>query len=193
MSQVAPARPESPWKMLLGFGVGLALVVTGVLWLVITTANAASAPPPGAATASLDPRIGKEVEFTLFDMAGNSVKVSDFRGRPVIINLWASWCPPCKAELPELMAFYRQYESTGLVVLAVDTEDEMEAAARFIADWQMPFTVLWDPEATVLEQLKARGLPTTYVLDRNGILRQVWNGQLMKTTLDQQIAPLVMQ
>ena len=192
MTETVRPRPESPWKMIAGFGIGLTLVVAGVLWLVSTAANASSAPATGDSN-SLDPRIGKEVEFALFDMAGNSVKVSDFRGRPVLINLWASWCPPCKAELPELMAFYEDHKQDGLVVLAVDTEDESDAAGKFIKDWQLPFTVLWDPNATVLEKLNARGLPTTYVLDRKGAMRMVWNGQLTRATLDQRVTPLLTQ
>jgi len=80
-----------------------------------------------------------------------TVKLSDYRGQPVVVNLWASWCIPCRAEMPTLIQFYNAHQSTGLVLLAVNSSDDSAPAQQFAARVHMPFSVLYDPDGRALQ------------------------------------------
>lgn len=141
----------------------------------------------GSTTAA---RRGSSIEFSLNDLENRPVRLSDYRGHPVLVNLWASWCPPCRAEMPDLIQFYRAHQADGLVLLAVDSQDNLSSAQQFVRQTQMPFPVLFDPQGGVSQILGADGFPSTYFIDRNGDLRFTWRGQISPSILEQQVVPL---
>jgi peroxiredoxin len=108
-------------------------------------------------------------DFTLPDLQGQRVRLSDFRGKVVFLNLWATWCPPCRMEMPSMEALYRRFAHDDFVVLAV-AEDEGGAAAvgSFVHDLGLTFPVLLDPEATLSPRYGATGYPETFIIDRDG-------------------------
>jgi len=108
-------------------------------------------------------------EFTLPDLNGKTYKLSDFRGKVVFLNLWATWCPPCRMEMPSMEALYRKLQQRDFVMLAV-AEDEGGAAAvgPFVRDLGLSFPVLLDPDATLAPRYGATGYPETFIIDRNG-------------------------
>lgn len=108
-------------------------------------------------------------DFTLRDLKGNQVSLSDFRGQPVVLNFWATWCAPCRAEIPHLEALYTKYKDQGLVVLGLNTETDYMKVKHF-AEPQISYTVLLDagPQS---EGYDVRGIPYTYYIDREGIIR----------------------
>lgn len=114
-------------------------------------------------------------DFKLQTADGDWVQLSDFRGQPVILNLWASWCPPCKAEMSSIQSVYDQYSSQGLVVLAVNmtTQDNLQDVWQFIAEQQLSFPVLLDEKGEVGELYQMRALPTTFFIRPDGIIEQV--------------------
>ncbi len=136
-------------------------------------------------------RNGSQVDFTLNDFSGKAVHLSDYRGKTVLVNLWASWCPPCRAEMPDLISFYQAHQSQGFVLLAVNSEDTANSAQQFAQQEQMPFPVLYDPSGTVSRLMGSNGLPSTYVIDRNGNVRFEWTGQISPAILAQQVVPLL--
>ena len=138
-------------------------------------------------------RNASAVEFALNDFSGKSIHLSDYRGKPVLVNLWASWCPPCRAEMPDLIKFYNAHQADGLVFLAVNSEDDANAAQKFVNEKQMSFPVLYDPGGTVSRIMGSNGLPNTYLIDRDGSLRFSWTGQISPAILDQRVAPLLTQ
>jgi DsbE subfamily thiol:disulfide oxidoreductase len=176
------ARPGSGRTMLvLGFAT---VLVTG---LVITTVGLTGL----GATSVAHP--GSKAEFTLNDLSGNPIRVSDYLGHPILVNLWASWCPPCRAEMPDLIRFYNAHRTDGLVLLAVNSADNRDSAQQFVRDQQMPFPVLYDPNGSVERLFGVDGLPSTFLLDREGIVRFAWTGQLTTAVLDQRVLPLLAQ
>jgi cytochrome c biogenesis protein CcmG, thiol:disulfide interchange protein DsbE len=136
---------------------------------------------------------GGTVEFSVNDFSGKTVRLSDFRGHPVVVNLWASWCPPCRAEMPTLIQFYQAHQPEGLVFLAVNSEDDSPLAQAFMSRIPLPFTVLYDPEGQIMRALGADGLPDTFLIDRNSMLRFSWTGEISQDILDQRVAPLLTQ
>lgn len=139
----------------------------------------------------VDPRVGTTTDFVLKDLSDKSIRLGDYRGRPVLVNLWASWCIPCRDEMPDLIVFHSAHQKEGLVVLAINTLDESNAAKQFAQENALPFTVLYDPSGTVQRLLRADGLPSTFLIDRAGIVRFAWMGQISPAVLNQQVSPLL--
>src|SRR5262249_56051204 len=101
------------------------------------------------------------VDFILPDIAGNVVRLSDLRGRPVLINLWATWCYPCRVEMPSMNALYQDYHARGLAIVAIATDAEGKpAVAPFLPAYRLPFPVLLPPQNMLLPPLPAPRLPT---------------------------------
>jgi len=112
--------------------------------------------------------------FTLKGLDGDSVSLSDFRGHPIVINFWASWCPPCRDEMPVMVEAYRAHKDSGLIILAVngrDQETSMRAIRRFVAEFQMSFPVLLDEHGSVRKRYRLRGLPTSVFIGADGLVR----------------------
>jgi len=122
-------------------------------------------------------------DFTLTDLNGETVRLSDWRGKTVLLNFWASWCAPCRQEMPLLQATYTAYADDGLVVLAVNMGEEKRRVEGFAADLAVTFPVLADEETTVGTLYRVRGAPTTYFIDRDGVVRQRYVGPLTSDML----------
>ncbi len=110
----------------------------------------------------------KIVDFTLSDLAGKKVKLSDFNGKVVLLNFWATWCPPCRSEIPELEALYKLYKDKGFVILGVDLQEGQSAVKDFVSKYNMSFPVLLDSTGRVGAEYGARSIPTTYLIDKDG-------------------------
>ena len=119
-------------------------------------------------------------DFALANLDGDMVRLSHFAGQPIIVNFWATWCPPCDIEMPELQAAYETYQDDGLVILAVN-EQEPAGTVRdyFIDEKQLTFTPLLDRDATVSLVYGIGGLlPTSYFIDRDGTIIAIHRGPL---------------
>lgn len=135
----------------------------------------------GAAVAEatdIQPAVGHRApDFTLRDSHGKPVQLSRVLGqRAVLLNFWATWCPPCRAEMPTMERAYRDYKARGLEILAVsiDAGSEAAVAARvneFMADLKLTFPAVLDPKGDVVRTYRLRGLPTTFLIDRKGVIR----------------------
>ena len=107
--------------------------------------------------------------FTLRDLKGNQVSLSDFRGQPVVLNFWATWCSPCRVEIPHLEALYTKYKDQGLVVIGMNVETDYMKVKHF-AESRISYTVLLDG-STQSQGYDISGIPCTYYIDREGIVR----------------------
>jgi peroxiredoxin len=131
--------------------------------------------------------------FLLLDLEGNPINLTDYRGRPVIVNFWASWCIPCKTEMPELQAAYEEYEAEGLVILAVNQDEVPETARSFFYDeMELTFTPLLDEDGIVANLYSSINvLPTTYFIDQEGVVTAVQLGPVSKEQIDDYIEDVV--
>jgi peroxiredoxin len=111
----------------------------------------------------------QQADFTLTDLHGKTWSLKDLRGKVVLLNFWATWCPPCRKEMPDLEALYERFKEQGLVVLAISDEDAAKVTP-FLAERNITYPVLLDPGRKVNEQLQIEGIPKTFVYDRGGKL-----------------------
>jgi cytochrome c biogenesis protein CcmG/thiol:disulfide interchange protein DsbE len=114
-------------------------------------------------------------DFNLNTMQGGSLQLSKLRGKPVLLSLWASWCPPCKAEMPAFEKAYRQYADQGFTVLAVNAsnQDSLADAQAFVQANGLTFPILLDTDGRVSQLYNLRSLPTSFFIGRDGVIREV--------------------
>ena len=158
------------------------ILALGLVWIFL------SADSSGASTNGLIPAPQKGFlapNFTLETLDGETVTLSDLRGQAVVVNLWATWCPPCRAEMPALQKVYVEYKERGLVILAVNStvQDERQAIPAFIAEYGLTFPVLLDVNNEAGRLYQLRSLPSTFFIRRDGIIHEVVIGGPMAEAL----------
>ncbi|NTU81654.1 MAG: redoxin domain-containing protein [Chloroflexales bacterium] len=124
---------------------------------------------------------------------GTPISLADLRGQVVLVNFWATWCPPCRAEMPAIQAAYARYHDQGFTVLAVTADEDQAAVAAFVRDHQLTFPALLDPHGSVHAAYLANTLPSSFFVDRQGVVRAVHHGPMSAALLDQQLAALLPQ
>ncbi len=175
-------RRRHPFPGGLVLGVGLILLAVAVSVLLLWDRGDGPA------------RIGAPMpDFTLTSLAGTPVRLADYGGQVVLVNAWGTWCSPCRAEMPTLNDFYRLHQSEGFVLLAVNSGDSQAEVAGFISQAHFTFPVLLDPGETVLDRLGVRGLPTSFVVGRDGLLKDIHVGEFTPQELAVEVAPLLQQ
>lgn len=120
-----------------------------------------------------------------------TLSVNDFRGRVVVVNLWASWCGPCREEAPVLERFYQQHRREGLTMLGIDTLDVTSDAQKFVKRYGLTYPMVRDPESGQSDAWGATGVPETYVVDRSGKVAAVRRGQVDAQSLNQLALPIL--
>jgi len=124
-------------------------------------------------------------DFTLQTTTGNSITLSDMRGQAVLVNLWATWCPPCRAEMPAIQKMYDEYKDQGFVVLGVDMtyQDNASAVQPFIQGNGLTFPILLDTTGQIADKYELRSLPSSFFIDRSGVVYEVVVGGPMSEAL----------
>jgi len=166
----------SPW-----IKIALLVVLAGVASLVLV-------PSPG----SESPRVGEPAPaVALPDLAGHEVTLAALRGRAVALNFWATWCPPCKEELPALAEAWRGARGSCVEFVGVTEESSREDALAEVARHELPYPVLLDADGAVARAYGVTGLPRTYLIDAEGNLRKVFSGRITRAQIEKAMAPFV--
>ena len=132
--------------------------------------------------------------FTLRTLDGTPASLSDYAGRPVLINFWASWCKPCRGEMPSIIAAYRAHQQAGLAVLAIDLTDQEGSTKdirKFQTEFQMPFPVLLDERGKARKLYALRGVPTSVFVGADGVVRVVNPGPISEAALQQHLSEIL--
>jgi thiol-disulfide isomerase/thioredoxin len=140
------------------------------------------------------PEIGAVApEFTLEQLAGGEASLSDFKGHPLIVNFWATWCKPCRTEIPLLISAYRSHQDVGLEILAVNLSDQerMKDVPIFSAELGLPFPVLLDRKGSVRRLYRLRGVPTTIFIDSAGVVQMINQGPVNTAALERGLAEIL--
>ena len=141
----------------------------GPAWVIATLEPVGEPPPPRAARFPAP-------DFTLPTLSGTPIRLAELRGKAVLLNFWATWCAPCRTEMPSIEALYQRYKDRGLDVLAVNLDLRSTAGvAAFLQEVGVTFRVGLDPSWSTARAYRVLGLPTTYLIDRAGqvIVREV--------------------
>ena len=150
---------------------------------------------PGPAFAEARPLPGKTApvagemapDFEILHPDGRRTRLSDLRGRPVIINFWASWCGPCRVEMPELVRVYEAHREAGLTILAVNLEEPEDRIQAFAQEFRIPFPVLRDPEGRLADRYQIHSLPSSIFIGRDGVIAARWIGLLTPSLLEKHL------
>lgn len=138
------------------------------------------------------PRLGNVApDFDLAGLDGEIIDLQSFRGQPVWITFWASWCPPCRAESPELVAAYKRHAAAGLVIIAVDVGEDPATVADYVEKAGLPFLVGLDRSTQVAAQYRVRGLPTHYFVDAGGVVRDMKIGPMGEKEIERRLASVL--
>jgi peroxiredoxin len=164
------------WKRAAGTLLALAVMIT-----------ACSGDDPAASSGISQGRRARD--FTLEAVDGSQISLSDYEGSVVLVNFWATWCPPCRAEIPSFEAAYRVYKDEGFVVLGINIEESRSVVEPFVAEMDVSFPVLLDEQGKVMNEYRALGLPMSLLVDREGVIAVRHMGYLsdgqMKEYLDE--------
>ena len=159
---------------------GLVIVIASVLLLSHKSSTSSSGPA----------RVGKPLgDFSLSDINGQTVHLSDYRGKVVLVNAWATWCPPCKAEMPDLNAYYQAHQANGFMLLAINAGDPASDAAAFASQKGLAFPVLLDPNTRLLNSLGIHSFPTSILVGTDGVVKAIHVGMFTPQALEAEITP----
>ncbi len=130
-------------------------------------------------------------ELALQNINGQTESLADYRDHIVLVNNWATWCPPCKAEMPTLAAYYNAHSAEGFMIIAIEAGDPVEGVAKFAQSYGLQFRVWLDPNGASLKAFGNGNLPNSYVIDRAGMVRYAWTGEISKAMLEKYVTPLL--
>ena len=182
------------------------LAVTAVLLLLLTSPIAGPTPPaaplPGAsfyrtgeggtglAVGDRPPPLATDTG-PLVDLAGDVADLASYEGRPVWVVFWASWCPPCQQETPDLQRAFEAGKATGLELIGVNVEEPADFAADYAARYGLTYRIALDPTAGAFRRWGVFGLPTHYFIDRDGLIRDRWFGPLSLAEMQRRVDLIV--
>ena len=160
----------------------------GLVWIAISsegqTSTDRSIPAPRRGFLAPD--------FSLINLDGHEIRLADFHGRPVMVNFWASWCPPCRAEMPAFQNIYTEYEAQGFVVLAVNSQESRTTAVDFAQSRALTFPILLDEDGILSSRYQAESLPTTFFINKDGYISNViYGGPISEAFLRIQVEKLL--
>jgi len=172
---------------------GLALLILGAVSLVYLATPKADPLIPVKDWVSVVPGTVSfpAPELNLTDIDGNPVALSKTAGQVVLVNNWAFWCPPCRAELPELQAYYDAHRQQGFTVIGIEAGGEKVDVAYHVKLFKLTYPIWLDPNEASLKAFQNISLPNTYVIDKTGTVRLAWAGAIDRAMLEKYVTPLL--
>ncbi|MCZ2123638.1 MAG: TlpA family protein disulfide reductase [Anaerolineales bacterium] len=130
-------------------------------------------------------------QLSLTTLSGESVSLADYRGQVILVNLWATWCLPCKREMPIFQAFYEKYQEQGFILIGINQEEQREIVQPFVEEYELSFPIWLDLKYLAQQEFHTGYIPTSYVIDRNGNVRLSWVGQISKQNLEKFVTEII--
>ena len=216
ISSPADRRRRGPWRTFVFPIVVIAAIAFAIWWLDYrpdggdSPADGRYGPlalpetlaPPGADVAAKKGALAPD--FLLQTLDGGDFRLSDYRGRPLVLNFWATWCAPCRKEIPQFVDAYDRFRDGGLVVVGVNLQESKGIVRDYADDFGMEFPIVMDRDGRVGERYRLLGLPMTFFIDRAGVVRSVFagpfveqsrgtnvQGAIASSELDQRIAEIM--
>jgi len=183
-------------------GVGVALIgVMAVLLLLFgkkdgaeqQSASAGSSSSPSSYSVTPVEVNYAAPELALQNVNGNTESLADYQDKVVLVNNWATWCPPCKAEIPTLEEYYKSHSQEGFVIIGVEAGDPQTEVLGFVKGAGITYPIWIDLENASLREFGSSGLPNSFVIDRKGMVRLAWVGEINREMLEQYVTPIILE
>jgi cytochrome c biogenesis protein CcmG, thiol:disulfide interchange protein DsbE len=171
--------------------IGIGLIAFGVAAMTLLTLRQAQAErdePSSVVPAAAD---YPAPTLTLNDLDGNPRSLADYRGQVMLVNLWATWCPPCVEELPTLNVFYSDYVKDGFIIIGIDDGEELSVVKDYVTRTGLTFPIWLDPSYLSESAFGTMNLPSSYVIDRQGQVRLQWVGAISRAMLEKYVVPII--
>jgi cytochrome c biogenesis protein CcmG, thiol:disulfide interchange protein DsbE len=189
--KTAHRRKNTPQILAMGL-IGAGLMVLGAVAMLLLPGKPAADPQADAYNSAVPVQVDFPApELSLTNLDGKPVTLADYAGGFVLVNNWATWCPPCKAEMPTLQAFYQDHQADGFTIIAIEAGEPLAQVAAFVQEQRLTFPVWPDPDQKSLNAFRNDGLPNSYLIDPQGQVRLAWSGAISRKMLDQYVAPLL--
>ena len=130
-------------------------------------------------------------QLALTDLQGKPVLLGGFVGKVILVNNWATWCPPCLEELPELQAYYQAHADQDFILIGIESGETPGVVSSFVQKHGLTYPIWLDAKNAALDSFQNWDLPSSYVIDRQGILRLSWTGPINRATLEKYVTPLL--
>ena len=184
-------KKTAPPIGLITVGIGIILIGIAALFLMPEAEAAANEGAPDEYSA-----IPMEVDYsapelTLADLEGKPESLEDYRGQVVMVNLWATWCPPCIAEIPMLQEYYEDHSADGFVMLGIDSQEKPDVVAAYIEKTGVTYPIWADEKGEAGRAFSSMSLPASFIIDRDGTVRLAWTGAVSRTVLEKYVTPII--
>ena len=171
----------------------LVIILNTALWVATGCSTATPVVEPEVSAEPTMPPIGLAVgfaapELTLTDLEGQEIRLSELRGKPVLVNFWAVWCGFCRIELPEMQEVYQEHKDDGFVILAIDVQEDPDQVKAFVDELGLTFPIIIDDTGVTTRAYRVRGLPTSYFIGPDGIILGKQIGQIDRQWMQDHLA-----
>jgi len=184
------------------FFVGVGIVLIGIMAMLLLffgkkdSASSQTATSDSSQSSSSPSVIPVEVnypapELSLQNVNGNTESLTDYRDKVVLVNNWATWCPPCKAEIPTLEAYYKAHSAEGFVIIGIEAGESQNEVLQFLKGADITYPIWFDLKNASLQAFRSSGLPNSFVIDRSGTVRLAWVGEINREVLEKYVTPLI--
>ncbi len=165
------------------------LFIAGGLLLVSAIALLLVNQSPRTASIELAQKGQPLSDFSLMDLDGETVRLSDYQGQVILVNAWATWCPPCVAEMPDLQAYYQAHQDENFIILGINAGDTFRTAFEFASQKGITFPILLDQDVSLLTDLGIHSFPTSILVGADGVVKNIHVGMYSAEELDAEISP----
>jgi peroxiredoxin len=193
---IAPPVKRTSFKRILGLaalGGGLIIMCGLALAYLLWSEVGASSVPGGYESAVPQAVDYPAPRLSLKDLDGNDVSLADYAGQVVLVNNWAYWCPPCRAEMPILERYYRDHREQNFAVIGIESGGPAQTVQYYVDQYELTFPIWLDPKIKAVAAFRNRSLPNSYVIDADGQVRLAWTGPISREMLERYLTPLLEQ
>jgi len=190
MSKKKYRRTRQQKNPMVPIGIGIFLIFIAILFMAAPKSESKADSPSSVVPVAVN---FAAPELSLENINGRTESLADYRNDVVLVNNWATWCPPCKAEMPTLSTYYNEHNADGFTIIAIEAGDAKASVSEFAQNYNLKFQVWLDPNGAALKTFGNGSLPNSYVIDRSGTVRYAWTGEINKAMLEKYVTPLLME
>lgn len=185
------AHPKSPQIIAMAL-IGTGLLILGGLTFFLLPKPNPSEPSRDGTGSSIPVAVDyPSPELALNDISGSQRSLTDYKNQVILVNNWATWCPPCRAEMPTLKQYFEDHQEQGFSVIAIEAGETVSEVAQFADEYGLTFPVWADPDQKSIAAFRNMALPNSYVIDRRGQVRLTWTGAISRDMLEKYVTPLL--